>query len=183
MAEFNELLARARAGEDEAGAALFAATYSELHGLARARLRRQSRRPGLLDTTSLLHESFVRLQKLPRLEVESRRHYLAYAARVMRSVIVDLARGEGSDKRGGGAACITLTTQLGGAADDGGEILRVHRALEQLERLDARLVQVVEMRYFAGMTEPEIAAALGLSDRTVRRSWEKARLLLAALLD
>ena len=103
----------------------------------------------------------------------------------MRSVIVDLVRQRQSDRRGGDAAFVTLTTQLGSAlaGEDGErEILRVHEALDELQSVDARMAQVVEMRYFAGMTETEIAAALGVTDRTVRRDWQQARLFLAEAL-
>jgi RNA polymerase sigma factor (TIGR02999 family) len=94
-------------------------------------------------------------------------------------VVVDQVRECVAARRGGGAVHITLTTQLGSASTDGAaEILRVHEALDELAALDERMAQVVEMRYFAGMTEMEIAAALGVTDRTVRRYWEKARLLL-----
>jgi RNA polymerase sigma factor (TIGR02999 family) len=101
----------------------------------------------------------------------------------MRSVVIDFVRRRNADRRGGGAEHITLDTRTAeeiGATDD--EILAVHEALETLARVDARLVSVVEMRYFAGLSDAEIAAALGLSDRTVRRDWERARLLLAEML-
>jgi RNA polymerase sigma factor (TIGR02999 family) len=108
---------------------------------------------------------------------------MAYAAAAMRSVIIDYLRRRTSEKRGGDVEHVTLDTALAevlGARDD--EILDVHEALESLAKVDARLVQVVEMRYFAGLTEEEIGRALGLSARTVRRDWERARLLLAEML-
>jgi len=101
----------------------------------------------------------------------------------MRSVIVDFARQKQAERRGGDAVHVSLNTQLAenlSAGED--ELVRINDALEALQKLDARLVQVVEMRYFAGMTESEIADALEVTDRTVRRDWEKARLLLAASL-
>jgi RNA polymerase sigma factor (TIGR02999 family) len=102
----------------------------------------------------------------------------------MRSVIVDMARARQSERRGGDADHFTLNTSLGDATKQGeDEVLRVHEALEELGALDPRLAQVVEMRYFAGLTELEIGEALGVTDRTVRRDWEKARLLLAKALD
>ena len=101
----------------------------------------------------------------------------------MRSVIVDFVREKLAQRRGGDAVHVTLNSEIGDAAGAGeSEILKVHEALEELAQHDARLVQVVEMRYFAGMTEIEIAAALGVNDRTVRRDWQKARLLLADAL-
>ena len=102
----------------------------------------------------------------------------------MRSVIVDFVRERVAQRRGGDAVHVTLNSEISDSATIAGEaeILNVHEALEQLAQVDARLVQVVEMRYFAGMTEPEIAVALGVTERTVRRDWQKARLLLAEQL-
>ena len=101
----------------------------------------------------------------------------------MRSVVIDFVRRRSADRRGGGAEHVTLDTSAAEAmvaSDD--EILAVHDALETLAKVDQRLVRVVEMRYFAGLTDVEIAAALGVTDRTVRRDWERARLLLADML-
>ena len=156
--------------------------YAELRRLARARLAGGGRHV-LLDTTSLVHESFLRLQGAGRLRMEDRNHFLAYAATAMRSVVIDFVRRRKSDKRGGGADHVTLNTDVAdqlGASDD--EILEVHNALEALDKIDARLVRVVEMRYFAGLSDEEIAAALDMSSRTVRRDWDRARLLLAEML-
>jgi RNA polymerase sigma factor (TIGR02999 family) len=155
--------------------------YRQLRVLARARLR-DGGRETLLDTTALVHEAYLRVVGVEMSSVEQR-SFLAYSSRTMRSVIVDVARKRRAECRGGDACIITLTGNLAepqpAAADD---ILRVHEALDELERIDARLAQVVEMRYFAGLTEPQIAQALGISERTVRRDWEKARLLLARAL-
>ena len=101
----------------------------------------------------------------------------------MRSVIVDFVREKLAQRRGGDALHVTLNSQIGDGPGTGEkEILQVHEALEELAQHDPRLVQVVEMRYFAGMTEEEIAVALGVNDRTVRRDWQKAKLLLADAL-
>ena len=114
---------------------------------------------------------------------KDREHFLAYAATTMRNVVIDFVRRRKADRRGGDAEHVTLDTraaaQLGGQDD---EILAVHKALETLAQVDPKLVQLVEMRYFAGLTDAEIGAALGVTDRTVRRHWERARLLLAELL-
>jgi RNA polymerase sigma factor (TIGR02999 family) len=161
---------------------LFPVLYAELRRLARSRLAAGGRNV-LLDTTALVHESFLRLQGAGKVRMEDRDQFLAYAATTMRSVVIDFVRRRKSEKRGGDVEHITLDTAMGevlGASD--GEILDVHEALESLAKVDARLVQVVEMRYFAGLTDEEIAAALKISDRTVRRDWERARLLLAAML-
>jgi RNA polymerase sigma factor (TIGR02999 family) len=161
---------------------LFASTYGELRKLAHARLRAGGRNT-VLDTASLVHESYLRFAGAGRLRLEDRLHFMRWAGRVMRSVIVDVARRRQAERRGGAVAHITLTTQIDAPIAGGqDEILRVHDALDELASLDARMAQVVEMRYFGGMTEPEIAEALGITDRTVRRDWEKARLLLREAL-
>jgi RNA polymerase sigma factor (TIGR02999 family) len=134
-------------------------------------------------TTALVHESYLRFVQAGQLEGEHRGHFFSYAASVMRSVIVDFARQRQAQRRGGDVAHVTLSTELGenlAAGED--EVVHVHSTLEQLERTDPRLAKVVEMRYFAGMRDAEIGAALGLAERTVRRDWERARLLLAAAL-
>ncbi len=176
-----DLIQRAREGDAAAADRLFAATYSDLRSIARRRLR-AGRRNTLLDTASLVHESYLRFTQAGRLRVEDRIHFMHWAGRVMRCVIVDFARRRLAARRGGGVRRVTLTVQLpaGPAGED--KILRVHDALDEMAAHDRRLAQVVEMKYFAGMTEPEIAESLGVTDRTVRRDWEKARLLLRTML-
>jgi len=182
MAELTRLLAAAREGDQSAAGQAFGLLYDELRRLARARLR-QHQTLTLLDTTSLVHESFIKLVGVQSVAVDDRNHFFAYASRVMRSVIVDFARAKLAERRGGDAERVVLDTELGDKlAAPENDVLRVHEALEVLAQADARLAQVVEMRYFGGMTEAEIAAALGVTDRTVRRDWEKARLLLLAQL-
>jgi RNA polymerase sigma factor (TIGR02999 family) len=183
QASLTDLIQRASAGDAEAADALFAATYDDLRKLARNRLRAGGRNT-LLDTSSLVHESYLRFVRSRRLRVEDRAHFLHWAGRVMRSVIVDFARRRSAQRRGAGASRVPLTVQL--AADHrapADEILLVHDALDRLAALDPRMAQVVEMRYFGGLSEPEIALALGVTDRTVRRDWEKARLLLREALE
>jgi RNA polymerase sigma factor (TIGR02999 family) len=162
--------------------ALFAAAYRELRQLARARLRAGGRNT-LLDTTALVHESYLRLLKASDARFPDRARFLVYAGRAMRSIIVDFARQRLADRRGGDVAHVTYTVQLadGGVAGEQ-QILQVHEALDELAKVDARMATVVEMRYFGGMTEAEIAEALGVTDRTVRRDWEQARLFLADAL-
>jgi RNA polymerase sigma factor (TIGR02999 family) len=182
-ATITHLIERANSGDGDALNAIFSALYPELHGLARARLRRNAPLT-LLDTTALLHESYLRLVKLGELKVGSRGHFLAYAARTMRSIVVDFARQRLAERRGGGKDDLELDTEIGASATRSGEeeIVRVHDALLELADVDPRLVRVVEMRYFGGLTEQEIGDALGVTERTVRRDWEKARLLLALAL-
>lgn len=177
-----DLIHRAQDGDPEAFRIVFDATYAELRAMARARLRMNSRNT-LLDTTSLVHEAYLRFAEAGRLRIEDRRHFLKYASHAMRSVIVDFIRERVTQRRGGDAKHVTLNSQIGevnGEAER--EILHVHEALEELAHHDARLVAVVEMRYFAGMNETEIASALGVTERTVRRDWQKARLFLAESL-
>jgi RNA polymerase sigma factor (TIGR02999 family) len=177
-----ELIQRANRGEQEALDRLFEQLYAELHDMARSRVRRHAAIT-LLDTTALLHESYLRLVKVGALSVANRSHFLAYASRVMRSIIVDFARQRLADRRGGGAIELPLDTEAGAQASSPAvDVVRVHDALEQLAAADERLVRLVEMRYFGGLTEDEIAEALGVSSRTVQRDWEKARLLLSIAL-
>jgi RNA polymerase sigma factor (TIGR02999 family) len=151
--------------------------YRQLRILARARLRHGGRQT-LLDTTALVHEAYLRMASAGLGEQE-RRALLAYAGRTMRSVIVDFARKRQADRRGGHAHVVTLTDGHADATPSAaGQVLQVHEALLALEAIDERLARVVELRYFVGLSEDEIASALGLSERTVRRDWEKARLLL-----
>lgn len=180
--KLTDLIHRAQAGDAQAADALFAATYHDLRRLARARLQAGGR-DVLLDTTSLVHEWYLRFPGTQGLPLQDRAHFMRYAGRAMRSVIVDYVRERQALRRGGGAAHVDLTLQLCDRIAFGErEILRVHEALDDLGRLDPRMAQVVEMRYYGGMSEPEIARALGVTDRTVRRDWEKARLLLAEAL-
>lgn len=182
MRRLTELLGQLQSGDPEARDALFAAAYSELHRLARARLR-EGGRNALLDTTSLVHEAYLRFASAGELRAEDRRAFFAYASQVMRSVIINCAHERMAQKRGGDWLPMTLSTQLAAGASDNQEtVLRVHEALEALERADPRLAQVAQMRYFGGYSEREIAETLNIAERTVRRDWEKARLILAELV-
>lgn len=181
-APLTDLIQLARAGDEVALGRVFEITYPELRALARSRLSRGGRHT-VLDTTALVHESFMRFAAARQLQIDDRQHFMRYAAHVMRSVVVDYVRERQSQRRGGEVLQVTLNTD---AVEEGvlgeAEILGVHDALEDLARVDPRLVQIVEMRYFGGLTEPEIATALDISERTVRREWSKARLLLATAL-
>jgi len=182
MSELTILFASARSGDDEALGKIFSSLYPDLKTVARARLRRGARLT-MMDTTALVHESFLRFQKLGRVELADRHHFLAYAARVIRAVIVDIVRAEQASRRGGQIAHQTLDTGVAeSVAGDQADVLAISEALESLEQLDPRLASVVEMRYFAGLTETEIADALGVTERTVRRDWDKARTFLMVAL-
>jgi len=175
------LIDRANQGDAEALNEIFAMLYPELRSLARSRLRRNAKLT-LLETTGLLHESYLRLVKLGKLNVVSRAHFLAYAARTMRSIVVDFARQRMAERHGGGQQEEEVDTQIADDRQGEQEVIRVHDALHDLAKVDERLVRVVEMRYFGGLTEDEVAEAMGVSTRTVRRDWEKARLMLAVAL-
>jgi RNA polymerase sigma factor (TIGR02999 family) len=170
-------------GAPESVREMFPALYRELRRLARSKLAAGGRNT-LLDTSALVNESFLRMQRDGGVALRDREHFLAYAATTMRSIVIDFIRRRNASRRGGGAQHVTLDTRAidaaGGAED--GEILAVHEALISLAEIDARLVQVVEMRYFAGLSDVEIGSALGLNERTVRRDWARARLLLAEML-
>ena len=183
MGQVTTLLAEIGAGRREALDALYGMLYGELRALARSRIRRSGELT-LLDTVGLVHESYLRFEKAGELRFDDRRQFMAYAARVMRSVVVDAIRQRGADRHGGGIEHVELDADVAEAVADpsGREVLRVHESLQELEAIDARLVRIVEMRYFAGMTVGEIAGALDIAERTVARDWEKARLFLQTSL-
>ncbi len=162
---------------------LFADTYRELKRLAHARLRSGGREGGL-DTTALVHETYLKLSRAQG-RFPDRARFLVYAGRVMRSVIVDLVRVRLTERRGGEVLHVTLTGDVAeahGLPNHEETILHVHQAIEKMAAVDPRMAQVVELRYFAGLSDAEIGEALGVADRTVRRDWEQARLFLAAML-
>jgi RNA polymerase sigma factor (TIGR02999 family) len=182
MGELTVLMQRAQGGDAEARGSIFALLYSDLRKLAHSRLAKNGRNT-LLNTTAVVHEAYLRLAQAGALHTEDRNHYLAYASRAMRSVIVDFVRARATERRGGDVDHVTFDTEICDGIPSGeAQILRVHEALEELSAVDERAVHVVEMKYFAGLTEAEVAAALGVTERTVRRDWEKARYLLAAAL-
>lgn len=182
MGDLTTLISQVRGGSADALGRLYELLYAELRRIAHARLRHADDRTNL-QTTALVHESYLRLVKLGRLNVDDRAHFLAYAARAMRSIVVDFARGRVAERRGGGAIDVTLDTTLAESlALDTTQIMRIHEALEELAAADPRLVQVVEMRFFAGLDQREIGEALGVSTRTVERDWDKARAFLFAAL-
>jgi RNA polymerase sigma factor (TIGR02999 family) len=180
--DLTQLIHLAQGGDRDAADALYASAYADLRRLARSRLRAGGRYT-LLDTCSLVHESYVRFVNGRHVSFQDRLHFMRWAAQVMRSVIVDFARRRVAARRGGGASTVTFDIELAASTAGGeDEILGVHQALERLAALDQRMMQVVELRYFGGLSEPEIAVALGVTERTVRRDWQKARLLLREAL-
>ena len=156
--------------------------YPELRRLAHARLVRH-KSVAMLDTTVMVNEAYERLCRVGTLDACCRGQFMAYAAQVMRSILVDYVRGLHAERRGGDLAQITLSTNfLDRHGNSNAEVEQVHDALLALENSDPRLQAVVEMKYFGGFSEAEIAEALGLTERTVRRDWVRARHLLRAQL-
>jgi RNA polymerase sigma factor (TIGR02999 family) len=176
------LLSRMQGGDRAARDAVFSAAYQELRRLAHSRLHDGGRNT-VLDTTALVHESYLRLVQTGELKIEDRRAFFGYASQVMRSVIVDSARLRLAERRGGNAQKMTLSTELAQDLGQGEEgIVQVHEALLELEKADARAAQMVQMRYFGGYSDREIAETLDMTERTVQRDWEKAKVLLQAIL-
>jgi RNA polymerase sigma factor (TIGR02999 family) len=162
-------------------ATLSATAYEDLRRLAKSRLR--SNGPlTLLDTAGLVSDTYRRLALQHNLKIESRAHFLGYCSRIMRSVVIDLVRERNAGRRGGGEQKITLNTAVGESLAAQDEPLRVDDALADLAKLEPRLARVVEMRYFGGYNEEEVAEALGITPRTVQRDWQKARVILQAML-
>ena len=173
----------AKAGGDHHGSvdAWFSTLYSELHGLAHSALRR-SEPITLLDTPALVHESYLKLLQAGGIRASERAQFLSYASHAMRSIVVDFVRRRRAARRGSGETHVPVDSVDAGMAAQDDEIIRINEALRELEKVDARLVKVVEMRYFAGLGEEEIAESLGITERTVRRDWKRARLLLSLAL-
>ncbi len=178
------LLQRAAGGDRTVLGEVYASLYPDLKRVARARLRRQGRDHGM-GTTTLLHESFIRLVNADQLRLVDRRHFFAYAAQTMRNIIIDDVRERLAERRGGGAVHETLGGDAALQLADAGtsaDLLRVSEALLGLEAVDPELAELVDMRYFGGYLESEIAELHGVTERTVRRRWEKARAWLYVAL-
>lgn len=156
---------------------LFPMLYDELHRLAQLHLRRQ-RNQHTLNTTALIHEAYLRLIDQQRVDLQDRSHFLGVAARAMRFVVIDYARRRGAKKRGGGIQHKTLDKVDIAIDAQAADLLALDEALTRLAKLNERLSQVVEYRFFGGLSIEETAAALGVSERTVKRDWQKARLWL-----
>ena len=179
--EISRLLAAWHAGEQEASERLFTVVYGELRRLAAYHLRRE--RPGhTLQTTALVHEAYLRLVGQDRVAWQSRGHFFAIAAQAMRRILVDHARRRRAAKRGGEGARSPLDS-LVLAVDDSIDLLELDVALDKLELLEPREARVVELRFFAGMSIPDVAFALGVSESTVERDWVDSTGLAAPRAD
>ena len=161
--------------------AIFADCYPELKKIAHARLR-GSGLNGALQTTALVHDSYLKLAGNPARNYPDRLHFLAYASRALRSILIDFVREQRALRHGGDADIVTLDTAQGEGIPASTDVEAVHAALDDLGKVDEGLARLVEMRFFGGMTETEIAEATGSSERTVRREWQKARALLLTLI-
>ena len=172
------LIASAEGGDHAAADALFAALYAELHELARRQL---ARGPGAtLGTTTLLHEAYLNISQREGPRFPDRARFMGYAAKVMRGLVIDYARRRQALKRGGGFEITTLENDVAGTAADAGRLERIGEALEELARADPALAELVDLKFFAGLSLVEIGELRGTSERTMQRQWERARTFLYA---
>jgi RNA polymerase sigma factor (TIGR02999 family) len=179
--DLTRVLHQAASGDAEAANDLWDLTYQELRVIAGRHLLRE-RVDHTLSPTALVHEAYLRLVDQTRVEWKDRNHFFAIASRMCRRVLVDHARRRVAAKRGGEAVRITLDDGTPGPEGPAHEILALDEALDRLAHLNERLGRVVEMRYFGGLTEEEIAESLGVTPRTVRRDWVKAKGFLYDML-
>lgn len=179
--DVTDLLAYWRNGGTDAMQRLMPLVYDELRRLAHRQRGRVN--PGdTLTTTTLVHEAYLKLVDQTRADFHDRSHFLAVAAMAMRQIIIDHARERQAQKRGGGRHQVDLDDNVLAVESQAQELLELDEALKQLAQVDGRLAQVVQCRFFGGLTEEETAEALGVTARTVRRDWTKAKALLYARL-
>lgn len=172
-----QLLRRFRDGDQAAGEALYRRLYSQLHRVAHSRLARL--RPGqTLNTTALVHEAYLKLAHHGGLDWRDRAHFLAVSSQAMRQILVDRARRVSADKRGGSALPVTAQIDDVPAPERAAEVLALDEALDRLESLSPKLARIVQLRFFGGLSVEETAEVVGVSPRTVKRDWRKARALL-----
>ena len=160
-----------------ASKALFAALYSELHHLAQRQLARQAGSMGV-GATTLLHQAYINMAERRNAFFPDHSQFLGYAARVMRGLIIDDVRSRRAQKRGGLFEITLLAPDAGAKSTDDRELILINEALEELIKVDASLAEIVDLKFFCGFSFAEIAAMRGVSERTVQRSWEKARIYL-----
>ena len=172
----SSLIVAAERGDHPATEALFAALYSELHRLAKRQLARQNALS--LSVTTLLHEAYLDMAGRDGQSFPDQARFMGYAARVMRGLIIDHARNRRAQKRGGRFEITSLATDAGENAIDDRELSRISEALDELAKMEPALAEIVDLKFFCGFTFSEIAGMRGLSERTVQRDWEKARIYL-----
>jgi RNA polymerase sigma factor (TIGR02999 family) len=175
--EVTRLLAAVRAGEPAAMDQVFGLVYGQLRALAR-RQRRRGPHGATLGTTALVHEAYLKLAHREGLALQDRAHFFALAARAMRQILVDYARERQTLKRGGGVPALPFDDERPAAGGEALDVLSLDDALSKLGRLDDRLVRLVELRFFAGLSIEETAELLGVSERTAKRDWQRARAFL-----
>jgi RNA polymerase sigma factor (TIGR02999 family) len=177
MIEMTALIAAARDGDKAAEARLFEAVYADLHRIAQRHLYASG--PDAAHATSLVHEVYLRMARGDGLALNDRTHFFAVASRAMRQIVIDHVRSRRSEKHGGGVEPIGLDSAVMAiAAGRDEELLMLDEALERLQRLDPRLAQFVELRFYGGLQMAELAEVTGLSERTMKRDWRKARAFL-----
>ena len=172
--EITQLLAEWRDGNQEALDELYPLVYDELHRLARRYMSRE-RKGHTLQTTALINEAYVRLVDQRSVQWANRSHFFAISAQIMRRILIDHARRQAYAKRGGGARQVSLDETATVVDNDLSEFLRLDEALKSLAELDPRRSQVVELKYFGGLNNDEIAGVLKISKNTVIRDWNMAR--------
>jgi RNA polymerase sigma factor (TIGR02999 family) len=175
------LIEAAEQGDRESAEALFTALYSELHRLARRELARQQG-PTTLGATTLLHEAYLDMAARHGPSFPDRARFMGYAAKVMRGLIIDHVRSRQALKRGGKFELTSFTGEIAESIPDGRELARIGDALDELAIADPALAQIVDLRFFCGFSFDEIAAMRGVSERTAKRMWEKARIYLHRVL-
>ncbi len=172
--EVTHLLSELKQGKREAQDRLIPLVYAELHRIAAQYMHREARNHSL-QPTALVHEAYLRLMRMERLDWQSRSHFFAVSATLMRRILVDHARAHQAKKRGDGWHVVTLDSALLAAKGRAPEVLALDEALEKLSRFDARQSKIVELRFFAGMSDEETGLVLGISTRTVKRDWRVAK--------
>ena len=180
--EVTQLLVAWSSGDQRALDKLMPLIYAELRQMARRHMKRQ-REGHTLQTTALINEAFLKLVNQPEKHWQNRAHFFGVASQAMRQVLVDYARSRRYAKRGGGERPVSLDEAAVITEERAAELVELDDALKALARVDLRKSQIVEMRYFGGLSDAEIAAALDLTTRTVQRDWEKARMLLRSMLN
>ena len=176
------LIASAEQGDPAAADTLFSTLYAELHRMARRELARRG--AGVtLGATTLLHEAYLDISNRESAAFPDRNRFMGYASRVMRGVIIDYARRRQAQKRGGEFEITSIATDVAGAGtSDVDQLTSLSDALDALESTDARLARIVDLKFFCGFSFIEIAAMMGVSERTAQRDWEKARIYLHRVL-
>ena len=174
-------LRRAQRGDREAENLLIEKLYGELHRIAMQHLRHE-RRDHTLQATALVHDAYFALVRDPDQTWQSRSHFLAIASRVMRHLLVDHARAKIATKRGGEMTRVQMNDGVAIVATTCEQLVILHEALDRMASMDSRLATIVEMRFFGGMTEDEVAEVLGMNVRTIKRDWSTARAWLASRL-